>query len=73
MDVILDVLDTFVFDRFYAWVIPGDIGALINASPLLNQHVSAYYPLQPSKWAERSHWKRDNILRQSLTLFLVSW
>ena len=73
MDVILDVLDTFVLDRFYAWVLPGAAGQEGVADPLLNQHVNLYYPLQPSKWAEASQWKRDNMARQSLTLFLLSW
>lgn len=72
MDVILDLLDTFVLDRFYAWALPGAPGEG-GPGPLLNQHVNVYYPLQPSKWAEASRWKRDNMARQSLTLFLLSW
>lgn len=73
MDVILDLLDTFLLDRFYAWALPGAPGQEGVTDPLLNQHVNLYYPLQPSKWAEASQWKRDNMMRQALTLFVLSW
>jgi len=73
MDVILDLLDTFVLDRFYAWALPDSAGQKGVADPLLNQHVNVYYPLQPSKWAEASQWRRDNMARQTLTLFLLAW
>lgn len=74
MDVLLDVLDTFVFDRLYASVLP-DTNAgsdAINLS-LLNQHIKVYFPLEPSGWAEASLLKRDNMARQTLSLFLMIW
>ncbi|KAJ5140961.1 hypothetical protein N7448_004369 [Penicillium atrosanguineum] len=73
MDVILDVLDTFLLDRFYAWALPGAPALEGVADPLWNQHVNLYYPLQPSKWVEASQWKRDNMMRQALSLFILSW
>lgn len=77
MDVLLDILDTFVFDRFYASVLPDFLATYTNSTLLgtshLNQNVRAYYPLEPSPWAEASRLKRDDLLRQSLSLFLLIW
>lgn len=77
MDVVLDILDTFLFDRFYASVLP-DQSALYGNSTLLgtshlNENVRVYYPLEPSPWAEASQWKRDHLARQSFSLFLLIW
>jgi lathosterol oxidase len=74
MDVLLDVLDTFVFDRLYAAILrdtTADSGA--TQSSHLNQHVKVYFPLEPSSWAEASLLKRDNMARQTLSLFLMIW
>jgi len=78
MDVFLDVLDTFVFDRFYASIAPDYLfdannSTLFAQDPNLNRHVKVYYPLEPSKWAESSIWKRDDLLRQAFSLFLIAW
>lgn len=78
MDVFLDVLDTFVFDRFYASIAPDHFTGANNSTlfaqdPNLNRHVRVYYPLEPSQWAESSVWKRDDIARQSFSLFLIAW
>jgi Delta7-sterol 5-desaturase len=74
MDALLDVLDTFVFDRLYAAILP-DTAARPKAvdSSLLNQHVKLYIPLEPSSWAEASLLKRDHMARQTLSLFLMTW
>ncbi len=76
MDVFLDVLDTFVFDRLYAWILPapngaGDVGS--QPQKAYNQHISVYIPLEPSGYVEASIWKRDDIMRQAMSLFLVAW
>lgn len=78
MDVFLDVLDTLVFDRFYASIAPDYLfdannSTLFAQDPNLNRHVKVYYPLEPSKWAESSIWKRDDLLRQAFSLFLIAW
>ncbi|PWY92632.1 copper-transporting ATPase [Aspergillus heteromorphus CBS 117.55] len=74
MDVILDVLDTFVFDRVYASVLPiGNTTLEYAFQPPLNQHVGRYYPLQPSEWATASSWKRDYLPRQAASLFFLMW
>ncbi|KAL4791251.1 hypothetical protein BDV19DRAFT_312014 [Aspergillus venezuelensis] len=77
MDVFLDILDTFVFDRFYAWALPAPVpnvaGAELGSQKLYNQHVGRYVPLQPSQYVETSSWKREDIARQLTSLFLVAW
>ncbi|KAJ5239256.1 hypothetical protein N7468_003875 [Penicillium chermesinum] len=75
MDVVLDVLDTFVLDRFYASVLPDTTSRNatdIDFKPLLNRHVGIYYSLEPSPWAESSLWKRDDLLRQGTSFFLIA-
>lgn len=81
MDVILDVLDTLVFDRLYAAVLPRHSATKIahyfpsNSTELatLNESVNRYFALSPSKWATQSILPRDHLLRQSLSLFLITW
>lgn len=76
MDIFLDVLDTLILDRFYASLSP-DPAATFNNDTLstanLNRHIRLYYPMQPSKWAEASLWKRDDIARQALSLYMITW
>ncbi|KAJ5282234.1 hypothetical protein N7497_012047 [Penicillium chrysogenum] len=76
MDIFLDILDTLVLDRCYAFLSP-DPAAILNGdlptNANLNRHVGIYYPMQPSKWAEASLWKRDDIARQALSLYLITW
>ncbi|KAJ5836513.1 Fatty acid hydroxylase [Penicillium robsamsonii] len=76
MDIFLDILDTLVLDWCYALVSP-DPATISNNDSLatanLNRHVRLYYPMQPSKWAEASLWKRDDIARQALSLYLITW
>ncbi|PYH98283.1 copper-transporting ATPase [Aspergillus ellipticus CBS 707.79] len=74
MDVILDVLDTFVFDRVYATVLPGANTTLeYDFQPPVNQHVGRYYPLEASQWATASSWRRDYLPRQAASLFFLMW
>jgi lathosterol oxidase len=76
MDVFLDVIDTVILDRCYAFLSPDPMAVYSNqtwSNPDLNRHVKVYYPLQPSKWAEASLWKRDDLSRQALSLYLITW
>ncbi|KAI9810968.1 MAG: c-5 sterol desaturase [Pycnora praestabilis] len=92
MDIILEVLDTFAFDRLYATVLPASrAGATVNSlknvassttfssmrevpTPAYKYHAaSQYLHFEPSQWAYMSAWPRDNIYRQSLSLFLITW
>lgn len=34
---------------------------------------SAYFSLEPTQYAYESIWARDNIFRQSISLFLITW
>lgn len=81
MDIVLDVLDTFIFDRVYAALLPISAEVLAN-KPIVddgallsqyNQNVGRYIDLPPSKWAALSSWSRDDIRRQTMSLFAISW
>lgn len=95
MDVVLELFDTFVFDRLYANVLPLSpaILAAHNAaenfampanatwSSLKESATEAYtfqpasqlFSVQPSNYAYMSTWSRDNIWRQSISLYLITW
>lgn len=76
MDVVLDVLDTFAFDRLYSTVLPASATQLAvnkEAFPTYNENVNRYMTLSPSDWATRSSWARDDVRRQALSLFLITW
>ncbi len=89
MDIILEVFDTFLFDRLYAKILPAPSFAS-SYSPLKHGAASAtfssmremptayhaasqFLQLEPSQWAYMSAWPRDNVYRQALTLYLVTW
>lgn len=72
MDVLLDVLDTFVLDRAYAAVLPVH-GNPIKPSVPYNENVGRYLELAPTRWAYLSRLPRDHILRQFLSFFLITW
>lgn len=76
MDVVLDVLDTFVFDRLYSTFLPANLAQLAANKenfPTYNENVNRYVTLPPSHWATRSSWARDDIQRQAVSLFLIMW
>jgi lathosterol oxidase len=78
MDIVLDVIDTLAFDRLYATIFPVNQTQLTPSpdNDLLsayNQHLGRYVVLQPSAWAVRSGWSRDDLRRQALSLFLITW
>lgn len=72
MDVLLDVLDTFVLDRVYAAVLPVH-GQAFKPSATLNENVGRYFELVPSEWALRSRWPREFIGRQFVSFFAITW
>lgn len=76
MDVVLDVLDTFAFDRLYATLLPATQAQLAlnkDLLPTYNQNIGNYISLSPSTWAVRSSWLRDDVKRQALSLFFITW
>lgn len=88
MDLVLEVLDTVVFDRFYATLWPLNDGGVfsstngtsyssITESPALinNFHFkpsTQYFQVPPSKWAYLTTWERYNPWRQMLSLYLIT-
>ncbi|MCJ1342268.1 c-5 sterol desaturase [Peltigera leucophlebia] len=89
MDVVLEVFDTFLFDRLYATVLPSSLASYSRIIGLKNVNStfssmreiptglptpSNYlFQLEPSEYAYMSAWSRDNIWRQGLSLYLITW
>ena len=89
MDIVLEVFDTFLFDALWATVCPGShshdsFKSLQNAaSPTFSSSrematgwpkpSTQFFRLEPSKYAYMSAWPRDNIFRQGITLYLITW
>ena len=88
MDVVLEVFDTFLFDRLYASFLPKSSAvygytAPKNASSTFTSmrelptaiHASStqFFHLAPSQYADMSAWPRDHVGRQTLTLYLITW
>jgi hypothetical protein len=93
MDIVLEIFDTFLFDRLYSTVLPTSSlstfrqpGRDAVSSTFSSRREGAtftpqysYQPaskilnFQPSDWAYRSAWPRDNIYRQATSLFLITW
>jgi lathosterol oxidase len=86
MDIVLEVIDTFVLDKTYAKLLPAgpvpyDLvnGGASNAT--LNAHTStwhykpasAYIGFEPTEAAYMSAWPRDYLWRQFISLFLITW
>ena len=83
MDIILEIFDTFLFDRLYAEVLPASLPSSIvledgmtavNASlGYIYTPSTSYFSLEPSKYAYMSSWPRDFVYRQGLSLYLITW
>jgi lathosterol oxidase len=83
MDIVLEVSDRFLFDYMYAWLHPSklhDFPELAAANVSARQFstweykpATAFFSVEPSEAAYMSEWARDNIYRQSLSLFLIMW
>lgn len=82
MDVVLEIVDTFAGDFLYAALLPAkpvpydfpDVPA--NATSQFQwsyKPSTAFLDLEPSKYAYMSAWPRDNIYRQAISLFLITW
>lgn len=88
MDIVLEVFDTFLFDRLYATILPTG-NAMPNGRNSYNNATSTFssprelptaihpasqiFQLEPSEYAYMSAWPRDNIWRQGLSLYLITW
>lgn len=83
MDIVLEVFDTVILDHVYATLHPtkpplSDFNSASNttAEPLSvwrYEPATAYVHLEPSKAAYMSAWSRDNMYRQILSLFFITW
>lgn len=85
MDIILELTDTFLFDHLYAWVLPAHAAPFRFSDHLdanaTGQTFSAWqykpatslFSVEPSQAAYASAWARDNIFRQTVSLFLITW
>lgn len=82
MDIVLEIVDSFVADHVYAWALPAKPAPydlhLANAtsqtfSPWQYKPSTYLFSIQPSQAAYMSQWSRDNIYRQSLSLFAITW
>lgn len=89
MDVVLEVFDTFLFDWLYAAVLPSTahydylkgnpnatLAEIRQELPYSTFHYTPatnYISFEPSQWAYKSQWNRDNAFRQGLSLFLITW
>lgn len=87
MDVVLEVFDTFLFDRLYAAALPTSAphqGAnvvkdatttfsSVREHPTALARTNQLFQLEPSQYAYMSQWPRDNIWRQGLSLYLITW
>ncbi|KAL9099909.1 MAG: hypothetical protein Q9163_004651 [Psora crenata] len=88
MDIVLQVFDNLLFDRFWATVYPSSsipspktVPQMLSTSTFLSireMHTpinasTQFLQLQPSKYAYMSQWPRDHIYRQFLSLYLITW
>ncbi len=89
MDLVLECLDTYVFDRLYANLFPRSTTNNIPSSLSKTLHVGNYsLPLDhgsreiygsntvffaPSEYMTQSMFPRDHILRQFASLFFIVW
>ncbi len=87
MDVVLEIFDTFIFDRLYAKLLPAfpppalqtntanATFSSIRQAPIgyVYEHASQFLKLEPSDFAYMSRWSRNNIYRQALSLYLITW
>jgi lathosterol oxidase len=89
MDVVLEVADTFMFDAFYAAILPTQSSTLTGnatfsslkeqptayTAPTTWQYEpsSKYFSLEPSQAAYQSQWVRDDWRRQLVSLYLITW
>lgn len=82
MDVILEVADQFLWDHLYAFVHPARPAPYDYPNQLANATThstwqykpsTAFINLTPSSAAYASAWDRENIYRQSISMFLMIW
>jgi Delta7-sterol 5-desaturase len=83
MDIVLEVVDTFLGDQIFAWALPArpvpyNYPQMRNGTDQVYstwQYTPAtkYLYLEPSPAAYKSAWPRDNIYRQAISLYMMTW
>lgn len=87
MDVVLEIFDTFLFDRLYAAALPASTLAFghhaakdatttfssMRELPTAIARSNQLFQLEPSQYAYMSQWGRHNIWRQGISLYLITW
>lgn len=84
MDVVLELTDTFILDYLYAWALPARAAFGFPDYPSANatgqafstwkyEPATHFFSVEPSQAAYQSAWSRDNIYRQGLSLYLITW
>lgn len=87
MDIALELCDTFFFDYVYAALLPAQpapynlANGVTNStqfdgeasSPWQYESSTKYISFTPRDAAYMSQWTRDNIYRQLISLFFITW
>lgn len=84
MDIPLECFDTYIFDHIYAALLPAQHStyglndglsnaSLADSSTWTYQPSSKFVSFEPYDAAYLSQWTRDNIYRQFLSLFIITW
>ncbi|KAF2261190.1 C-5 sterol desaturase [Lojkania enalia] len=88
MDIVLEGLDTYLFDVIYATLLPAQspivpgnattydsLKSPVGFQPRTWEFIPAseYVSFPPGKYAYMSSWARDDWRRQWLSLFLITW
>ncbi|QYT02717.1 C-5 sterol desaturase [Trichoderma simmonsii] len=84
MDVVLELTDTFIADHAYAWLFPLQPApydfpkaTAANASAAYSswtyKPATKYFQVEPYPAAYLSSLPRDNVWRQFVTLYLITW
>jgi len=84
MDVALEICDTFVTDYVFAALVPARPapydypnfkanGTDQTFSAWQYKPATSLFSLQPSQAAYMSAWPRDNIYRQAITIYFITW
>ncbi|RKF65239.1 Delta-desaturase [Erysiphe neolycopersici] len=86
MDIVLELCDTYFFDKVYASALPAQTLSLVNVG-IANTTIysdtkstawqytpaSSFFSFTPKDAAYMSSWNRDNIYRQAISLFFITW
>lgn len=73
MDIILELVDTFIADHAYAHLFPIQPNKTGIAESWVWKPATKCFHFQPSQAAYMSSLARDNPYRQLFTLFFVTW